>query len=528
MNITKKNNYLIFHEYLKKNKTALYRKHKKNFFLNYTRTLKNLTILLNRYHNLNYSTKDWEIIIGPWLFKISNIFFFYNSFHLNKKIKLSNKKNIKDNDLSYTIPFDFDDFYNSISNYEFFIKHFFTVNSPKLNLKYKKILEIKKKSFFKNFLNLIIKKICSEKSIIFNNLKINKIDVIKIILRNSLKFLPFYSKNNFESFTKTKKAIERKFFFLNFENFNNMEKNFVSFLMQTMPSTYLENFSIIRNYAVLNFPRSSFFLTDTSYINDDFFKINCSLSKKRNLLILQHGGNTRLYQKNLHDLVENRISKKILVWGKRKGSKKEIFFPSTRLIRFKNMTAKTSIKKYKYCLIFEPIRKFKIQFFKTNLPIENLIEIIKFLKKIKEKNFLLKLHYDREKSNYISENEILKICKIKKSHITTNFGKVLSSEIIIFNYLSTMIFELLQINKPFVVIIKNEDHFFSKLGLSFVKDLKKNKFLFRNIEEFYSYFKDIDINTWWYSQKKQNFLNKLKKEYSFTDDHSFNYTKYKI
>ena len=124
------------------------------------------------------------------------------------------------------------------------------------------------------------------------------------------------------------------------------------------------------------------------------------------------------------------------------------------------MTAKTQIKKYKYCLIFEPIRKFKIQFFKTNLPIENLIEIIKFLNKAKEKNFLLKLHYDREQSNYMSENEILKICKIKKSNITTNFDKVLKSEIIIFNYLSTMIFELLQINKPFVVIIKNEDHFF--------------------------------------------------------------------
>ena len=73
---------------------------------------------------------------------------------------------------------------------------------------------------------------------------------------------------------------------------------------------------------------------------------------------------------------------------------------------------------------------------------------------------MLKLHYDREQSNYMSENEILKICKIKKSNITTNFDKVLKSEIIIFNYLSTMIFELLQINKPFVVIIKNEDHFF--------------------------------------------------------------------
>ena len=140
-----------------------------------------------------------------------------------------------------------------------------------------------------------------------------------------------------------------------------MEKNFVSFLMQTMPSTYLENFSVIRNYAVLNFPRSSFFLTDSSYINDDFFKINCSLSKKRNLLILQHGGNTRLYQKNLHDLVENRISKKILVWGKTKLLKKEIF-PSTRLVRFKNMTAKTQIKKYKYCLILKQLENLKFSF----------------------------------------------------------------------------------------------------------------------------------------------------------------------
>ena len=96
-----------------------------------------------------------------------------------------------------------------------------------------------------------------------------------------------------------------------------MEKNFVSFLMQTMPSTYLENFSVIRNYAVLNFPRSSFFLTDSSYINDDFFKINCSLSKKEiclsyNMVEIQD------CIKNLHDLVENRISKKNFSLGEDK------------------------------------------------------------------------------------------------------------------------------------------------------------------------------------------------------------------
>ena len=86
-----------------------------------------------------------------------------------------------------------------------------------------------------------------------------------------------------------------------------------------------------------------------------------------------------------------------------------------------------------------------------------------------------------------------------------------------------MIFELLQINKPFVVIIKNEDHLLSKLGMSLFKDLKKNKLLFRNIAEFYSYSKMIDINTWWHSKKNQKFLDELKKKYSLIDDNlSFN------
>ena len=126
---------------------------------------------------------------------------------------MSNKKNIKDNNISYTIPFDFDDFYNSISNYEFFIKHFFTVNGSKLNLKYKKILEIKKKLFLKNFLNLIIRKICNEKSIIFNNLKINKIDVIKIILLIHLNFYHFIQKIIQKVSQKLKRQSKEKIFF---------------------------------------------------------------------------------------------------------------------------------------------------------------------------------------------------------------------------------------------------------------------------------------------------------------------------
>jgi len=86
-----------------------------------------------------------------------------------------------------------------------------------------------------------------------------------------------------------------------------------------------------------------------------------------------------------------------------------------------------------------------------------------------------------------------------------------------------MMFEMLQINKPFIVVIKTEDHFLSKLGFSLVRDLKKNKLLFNNIEQFYSFSKKIDIHTWWHSKKNQKFLDKLKKNYSFIDDSfSFN------
>ena len=146
MAIIKKNDYLIFHKYLKKNKVKILKKHKKNFLFNYIKTLKNLKILLNKYHNLNYSTNDWEIIIGPWLFSTLNIFFFYNSCNFKKK-RLINKKNIKDLKIYTTVPFDFDDFYNHISKYEFFIKHFFYIDNYKFNLAYKKIIMIKK--FFK-------------------------------------------------------------------------------------------------------------------------------------------------------------------------------------------------------------------------------------------------------------------------------------------------------------------------------------------------------------------------------------------
>ena len=88
--------------------------------------------------------------------------------------------------------------------------------------------------------------------------------------------------------------------------------------MKTMPSSYLENFSIIKKYVTLNFSQSNCFVSEGSYVNDDFFKINCFLNKKKKLFFIQHGGNMRIYKKNLHDLFENRVTTKKFWFGEKR------------------------------------------------------------------------------------------------------------------------------------------------------------------------------------------------------------------
>ncbi len=520
MKLVKENKYLIFYKYLKKNQLRLRKQHNKKFISLYQSLLKSFKIQLNEFHRLKCNEKDWEIIIGPWLFYISNIFFFYNDFS-SKKYFL--KKKFNKNKSSYIAPTDFNDFYTLISKYEFYINHFFKHDIDSSDIYYKKITKINENSFLKKYLNLFTKKISSDKTIIFNSLKISKIDTVKIILFNLFKFLPLYSKDLVKSSIKIENSKTRKVFFSKLMKKNFVEKKLFDLLMHTMPSSYLENFSIIKNYIYLNFPRSNYYLTESSYVNDEFFKINCFLSKKKNLNIIQHGGNMRLYKKNFHDLLENRISNKILVWGKKKASKKEIYFPSTRLNKFKKNFINHEISEYNYCIILEPVRKFYINFFKINSPIKDLKEIVQFFKNLNEKSFSIKLHYEKENSNIIPQQEISKTCKIKKSYFVKDFSDVLKSELVIFNYFSTMIFELLQINKPFVIIVRREDHFFSKFGLNFANELKQNQILFDNVQEFGKFIMKKNLRMWWHSKKNQNFLKKIKINYGLIDDNfSFN------
>ena len=111
---------------------------------------------------------------------------------------------------------------------------------------------------------------------------------------------------------------------------------------------------------------------------------------------MQHGGNIRLYKKTLHHFIESRISDKFLIWGTKKSNKKEIFFPSTRLDLFKEKYNIRFVNKYKYCIVFEPFRKFNINFFKINSPLEYLKKYKKIFDKKNINNFIVKTHYEKQ------------------------------------------------------------------------------------------------------------------------------------
>ena len=92
----------------------------------------------------------------------------------------------------------------------------------------------------------------------------------------------------------------------------------------------------------------------------------------------------RIYKKIF--MIYLKIELQLKFWfGKKDKIKKRNFFPSTRLNKFKNNKIKFETSQYKYCVIVEPVRMFNINFFKINSPLKEMIELVKFLKIIKEK-----------------------------------------------------------------------------------------------------------------------------------------------
>ena len=81
LEIQKEKKYFIFNKFYNKNFKILRRE-----------ILKEYAIKLNSIHNKNFSSLEWQVIIGPWLDKSLSIYLFYSFFFKGNKFQKSLKK----------------------------------------------------------------------------------------------------------------------------------------------------------------------------------------------------------------------------------------------------------------------------------------------------------------------------------------------------------------------------------------------------------------------------------------------------
>ena len=91
----------------------------------------------------------------------------------------------------------------------------------------------------------------------------------------------------------------------------------------------------------------------------------------------------------------------------------------------------------------------------------------------------------------------------KKNQIILKNSTLFKSKLLIFEHLSSLIFETRKENIPFIIILKKKNFFLSNEGKKILKIFKKEKILFESGKEAALHFNKIkSIENWWKSKSK--------------------------
>jgi len=85
-----------------------------------------------------------------------------------------------------------------------------------------------------------------------------------------------------------------------------------------------------------------------------------------------------------------------------------------------------------------------------------------------------------------------------------------------------MIFEIINLNIPFIIISDHKDYKFSSFGLKLINKMKRENILFSDPVKASNFINENfdDINNWWY--EKNNFINQIKKKTALISDDYLN------
>lgn len=500
----------------------------------YKKIIPSFKSMLNKYHSVDFSERYWKIIIGPWLITFLQIVF---ERYSNLSFFFSNKK-IKD---LQTIILKIEKNQLTPKTYEEFTR--LMLSDTWNHHIYSLLLEFDKFSFpvkkvYKNFENeekyqeYLIKRI-SLKNKIINNFT-NIFSKQSVLISESYLGLKneFFLALNFLSFPrypigdvdiKNEINYQRHKINLEFNSENFFEEFIKKNILNFMPSSYLEKYSLVgkavENMKWAKRPKiifTSHFMTKTLQSR---YTADCLEKNESKLVIGQHGGVYGQYLFSSMQDFEIDISDKYLTWGWHNTNEKIIPFGVIKNLK-KNkynpnnenlLMIMRSQSRYTHRLnSYSGTNQIK-KYYDEN------IELCKNLNpKIKEENLLLRFHarkfgWDEEK---LFKN------KLKKVRIDMGYEKISkllsSAKLVLHTYIGTGYLETLASNIPTIIFANTKECLLNEQTLIDLNALKETNIYHENYSSAVKFINSNwdNISSWWFSDTTQNVRKKFCEKYS--------------
>ena len=485
----------------------------------YEMILRELVKILNTQLKISLKKNSWNLILGPWLKNNIDIFVHKETLIKNQNLFKKHYKYKKINKI--TVPKDYTDFTNYLNddrtNENLFLYLLYKNSNFKFSYEQKSfssiILFVKSlKNLFSIFIIKIFFRSSSKNTIILDNPFFTSAGNKKIFenFKKKNKNIFFYPYSNLRNFAN--------FFIFNI-NFHKREKiikdllsgiiktrnkKLLIYLIATIPLYYFENFKFV------NFLSKILFLGDKFYarvaqLDNEFFKFYRA-NKKSKVFLDQHGGNYSFINEDYYLFYEKFYGNKIYYWDKLNNKKFNSKFNSLKII-VEGQKKYNQSKENEICYImsFKKIfdyQNFFHEHFDYNFSINSLLNFNKHCKKF------VKIKIAPKRHNYqIDEKTLLKL-NFKKNQISINKQDIYNSKILIYDGLGSGLFETRMQDIPFIIIMKKNNYFLSKVGIKIINKLEKINLIFEDSKKAAKYIDKInDMDKWWRSKK--NIVNEI-------------------
>ena len=297
---------------------------------------KKIQAKLNNYNKVNYSSRFWKILLNRWtkfyVDKIIYKFFYLNWLIKDKKInnfyvKFNKKKKI---------PNSLWEFYQILTDEEndnyltYKILSYIKKNNSKIKIniaKTNKYFEFDKVTFkFKNLFYEIFNLVScfflkqNNPVIVSSYMPFKYEELLKNLVGKNFFWKTFFdNKNNELLKLLNKKRPTKRIKFFNTNNKKNLEKIIFDLAHEYLPSCYLENFNVSRDFVMSNMivKEPKYIFTSIKFLFNEFFKfftVESLKNSKTKYYIGQHGAKYGCIKEQFNT-IEEETSDKFVTWG---------------------------------------------------------------------------------------------------------------------------------------------------------------------------------------------------------------------